>query len=164
MPHRRTGSLWRSKPPSTRLGLDVIQSSCRSRSGSGSQAGYKSVGRASACRHLQTSDGLWFGSGWPDVFAGKSPDAVPPKPTFPPARGLADWLIAINKKGCQSGWLAKSRSWGTGSLCCGVPLTQLRSRLCQARSHPVKSLRQVRIELTTLGLWDLRAANCAIAA
>ena len=25
-------------------------------------------------------------------------------------------------------------------------------------------MRQVRIELTTLGLWDLRAANCAIAA
>jgi hypothetical protein len=25
-------------------------------------------------------------------------------------------------------------------------------------------VRRVRIELTTLGLWDLRAANCAIAA
>ena len=33
------------------------------------QAGYSSVGRASDCRCLQQSDGPWFDSGWPDIWA-----------------------------------------------------------------------------------------------
>ena len=33
------------------------------------QAGYSSVGRASDCRILQQSDGPWFDSGWPDLYA-----------------------------------------------------------------------------------------------
>ncbi len=33
------------------------------------QAGYSSVGRASDCRHLETSDGPWLDSGWPDFLS-----------------------------------------------------------------------------------------------
>ena len=66
----------------------VLCRATHSRSTLRSHSGYSSVGRASDCRMLQQSDGPWFDSGWPDLFAtclqpqraSQPPLAAPPKP------------------------------------------------------------------------------------